>query len=241
MCNMKKYGFNSQNIKIINNENVGRVIAKSNNTYIIITNSSEVKAEISNNLTEYPVIGDFVNIETKNSINYISKIINRKNKLIRKGEWDANSDYVIAANIDIVFIMISLTNDFHTEKLKAYISIAENLNTETIVVLNKFKSDIPINIINEINDLTKDMKVIKSSDISKEKAKIKGCIHDGQTVIFIGPEHDKIKMINELFENVNLINQLSLLPDGGILIDTPEMRELGIENINILSKFADIL
>lgn len=241
MSNMKKYGFNSQNIKSLNNELIGRVIAKSNNIYNIITNSGEVNAEISDNLTDYPVIGDFVTIETQNGNNYIYSIINRKNKLIRKGEWDANSDSVIAANIDIVFIMISLANDFHIEKLKAYISIANKLNTETIIVLSKYKSDIPNNIINEINDLIKDMKVIKTPNISNEKAKIRSLIHEGQTVIFIGPEHDKINMINEIYGNINLINQLSLLPGGGIIIDTPEMRELGIENINILSKFADIL
>lgn len=247
MKDMERFGFDRQNIDVSENESIGRIISRSHDIYKAITNSGEINAEISKSLkfdaktlADYPVSGDFVKIKTINGFNFITQIINRKNQLMRKGEWDANSDYLIASNIDTIFIMLSLDNDFHTEKLKAYISIASNLNTETIVVLNNNNSDIPDNIIDEINDLTKDMNVITSSDISKEKSKIQSYIKEGQTVIFIGPEHDKAKMVNKLFENINLENQLTLLSGGGILINTPEMRELGIESFHIAEKFADI-
>ncbi|WP_313343569.1 GTPase RsgA [Sedimentibacter sp.] len=244
MNGMEKYGLDSKNINISNNQTIGRIISRNHNTYKAITESGEINAEISDSfkyklgtMSDYPVVGDFVIIETQKGFNYISKIINRKNQLVRKGEWYANSDYLIAANIDTIFILMSL--DSHIEKLKAYISISSNINVEIIVILNKYES-IPEKILDEVKDITKGMNVIISSDISKEKAKIKSFMHEGKTTVFLGPEHDKAKMVNKLFDNINLENQLTLLSGGCILINTPEMRELGIESFHITEKFADI-
>lgn len=246
MNSMEKYGIDSKNINISGNQTIGRIVSRSHDTYKAITETGEINTEISDSfkyevktMSDYPVVGDFVIIDIKKGFNYISEIINRKNQLMRKGKWDANSDDLIASNIDTIFVLMSLNNDFHTEKLKAYISISSNINAETIVILNKGDL-IPEKTLDEAKDVTKGMKVIISSDISKEKNKIKDFIHEGKTVVFLGTEHDKIKLINKLFDNINLENQLTLLPGGGILINTPEMRELGIEGFHITEKFADI-
>ena len=239
---MEKYGLDNNKVKVSDNQAIGRIISGNRDNYKAITQSGEITAEISdsfkykiNSMSDYPVVGDFVLIESKNGFYYISDILNRKNQLMKKGAWDANYDCLIAANIDIVFIL----TDSDTENLKAYMSISSNINAETIILFNRDNSTSEKKLDN-IMDITKGLKVIISSDISKEKNKISDLMHEGETVVFLGPEHYKAKIVSEMFDSINLENPLTLLPNGAVLINTPEMRELGIEGFNITKKFADI-
>lgn len=242
MNNIDKYGALSESINISHNQTAGRIISKLHNTYKVIINSGEINAEISDsfkykteNISDYPVVGDFVIVEEQKGFHYISGIIPRKNQLVKKGAWDANSDYPVAANIDTILILTNL----HTERLKAYINISSNINAETVIILIRDESATQ-KTPDEIKDITKGMNVIISSDILKDKNNITSFIHKGKTVVFLGPEHYKAKMVNKLFDDIGLENQLTLLPGGAILINTPEMRELGIESFHIEQKFADI-
>ncbi len=239
---MEKYGLDKNKVNVSDNQTTGRIISGNRDNYKAITQSGEITAEISdsfkykiNSMSDYPVVGDFVLIESKKGFYYINEILSRKNQLVKKGAWDANYDCPIAANIDTVFIL----TDSDTENLKAYMSISSNINAETIILFNRDNS-ISEKELDNIMDITKGLKVIISSDISKEKNKILSLIHEGQTVVFLGPEHYKAKIVSEMFDSINLENPLTLLPNEAVLINTPEMRELGIEGFNITKKFADI-
>ena len=249
---MKKYGFiKKYESNISDNQKVGRIIAGHNENYKVITELGIIEAEVSDNfkyeaktLNDYPVVGDFVVVEINQPTNN-STILNklkRKNELLRKGEWDVNYDHIVAANIDTIFICLSLNNDYNTEKLKAYISIARNSNLEPIILLTECDSFNNIDkILNEVREHTKGLDVIITSGMDSDKFKsVKNYIHEGKTIVFIGPEHDKTKMANKLLGELQFENDLILLPGGGVLINTPEMRELGIESENITKKFADI-
>lgn len=251
---MKKYGlikkyYNESNLP--DKQKIGRIISRESENYKVITELGVTAAEVSGKFkyeastpADYPVVGDFVaveiNQETANST--IQQILKRKNELIRRGEWDANCDYVVAANIDTIFICIKLDNDFNIEKLLAYISIASKINSEKIIVLTECDSFSNIdNVLNEVKEHSKGMDVIVTSGMDSDGCKsVKSYIQEGKTIAFIGPEHDKIKIVSKLLGDINLENDLVLLPGSGVLINTPEMRELGIESVNITKKFADI-
>lgn len=251
---MKRYGLAKKYYSEANlsgNQKIGRIILRENENYKVITEIGICWAEISDrfkyeikSLFDYPVIGDFVTVEINqdgyNSI--IHEILQRKNELIRKGEWEVNYDQVVAANIDTIFICLSLNNDFNIKKLKAYISIANKCKAEQILVLTEGDSFNNIdNILNDIQEYTKDMDVVVTSGMDSDGCKsVKSYIQEGKTIIFIGPEHDKLRIVNKLLRNICFENDLVLIPGGGVLINTPEMRELGIESEDILKKFVDI-
>lgn len=251
---MKKYGlvrkhYNESNLP--DKQKIGRIISKEAENYKIITELGVISAEVSDRFkyeartpSDYPVVGDFVAVEiNRHPVNStIQQILKRKNTLIRKGEWDVNHDHVVAANIDTIFICLKLNNDFNIEKLQAYISIASKINSEQVVVLTECDSFNNIDsVLTEVKEHAKGMDVIVTSDMDSDGCKsVKSYIQEGKTIAFIGPEHDKAKMVNKLLGDIHFGNDLVLLPDGGVLINTPEMRELGIESINITKKFADI-
>jgi ribosome biogenesis GTPase len=251
---IKKYGL----IKKIKNEHltdkqkVGRIISRNNENYRIITECGILAAEVSNklkyeakSLSDYPVVGDFVIVEIENNLynSTIIEISERKNSLIRKGEWDVNYDHIVASNIDTVFVCLSLNNDFNIQKLKAYISIALNCNAESVIILSECDSFSNIdNLLNEVRKYTSGMEVIITSDMDSDSYKsVKNFIKEGKTAVFIGPEHDKSKIVNKILGEVHFEDELVLIKGGGIIINTPEMRELGIESENITKKFVDTL
>lgn len=251
---MKKYGLTKKykNEFLADKQKVGRIISRDNENYKVITEYGILAAEVSNklkyeakSLSDYPVVGDFVTVENDNNQlnSTIIEISERKNYLIRKGEWDVNYDHIIAANIDTVFICLSLNNDFNIQKLKAYINIALNCKAETVIVLTECDSFTNIdNILKEVQEQTKEMEVIVTSDMDSDNYKsVKNFIKEGKTSVFIGPEHAKSKIVNKILGDIHFENQLVLINGGGIIINTPEMRELGIESENITKKFVDTL
>lgn len=251
---MKKYGltkkyYNESNL--LDNQTIGRIVSKEHEIFKAITEFGVIDAKFTSDfnyeakdLLEFPVVGDFVIIETnQNKINsIIQKILKRKNTLIRKREWSSNYDHVVAANIDTIFVCLSLNNNFNIKKLEAYISIASKSTAEKVVVLTECYSFTNIEyILNEISFVTKGMEVIVTSGMDSDGYKsLKNYIKEGNTVVFIGPEHDKVKTVTKLLGEIHFENDLLLLPRGGILINTPEMRELGIESSDITKKFANI-
>jgi len=154
-----------------------------------------------------------------------------------------NYDHIIASNIDTVFVCLSLNNHFNIQKLKAYISIALKCNTESVVILSECDSFSNIdNLLNEVREHTRGMEVIITSDMDSDSYKsVKNFIKEGKTAVFIGPEHDKSKIVNKILGDVHFEDELVLIKGGGIIINTPEMRELGIESENITKKFVDTL
>lgn len=247
---MKRYGFVKKYYGETNfsgNQKIGRVISRENENYKVITEIGIYYSQMSEkfkysakSLGDYPVIGDFVSVEiNKDNFNStIHEILKRKNELVRKGEWDENYDYVVAANIDTIFICLSLNNDFNIEKLQAYINVANKCTAEKILVLTECDSFNNIDdILNNTQKYTNDMDVVVTSSMDGDGCKsVKSYIQEGKTIIFIGPEHDKVRMVNKLLRDICFENDLVLIPGGGVLINTPEMRELGIENKNILKK-----
>lgn len=251
---MKKYGlvkkyYNDSNLSYT--QRIGRIISRKNENYKVITEIGIIEAEVSDNfkyqaktLSDYPVVGDFVilDINQDGFNSSILQILKRKNELMRKGEWDVNYDHIVASNIDTIFICLSLKNDFNTLKLQAYISIASKCKTESVLVLTDCDSfDNIDSILNNIKEYTNKMDVIITSDMDQDGFKsVKNYIHEGKTIVFIGPEHDKVRMVNKLLRDICFENDLILLPGGGVLINTPEMRELGIESENTTKKFAEL-
>lgn len=251
---IKKYGIiKKYNDKYLTDkQKVGRIISRDNENYKIVTECGILAAEVSNklkyeakSLSDYPVVGDFVTVEIDNNQfnSTIIEISERRNSLIRKGEWDVNYDHIVASNIDTVFICLSLNNDFNIQKLKAYISIALNCKAESVIILSECDSFSNIdNLLNEVSEHTSGMEVIVTSNMDSDGCKsVKSYIKEGKTAVFIGPEHDKSKIVNKILGDVHFENELVLIKGGGIIINTPEMRELGIESENITKKFVDTL
>ena len=78
--------------------------------------------------SEYPAVGDFVMADWNKSGGnaVIHHVLPRKSCFIRKAAGEKNEEQIVAANIDTVFLCMSLNNDFNLRRLERYVSIAWN-------------------------------------------------------------------------------------------------------------------
>lgn len=264
---MKDYGLSDRfiNESKLYSFTIGRIISQDKGMYRAVTENGEFKAQISGklrynavNISDYPAVGDFVMMDENDGNAIIHHILTRKSAFIRKAAGTSNNDQVVAANVDTVFICMSLNKDFNLRRLERYISIGWDSGAVPIVVLTK--SDLCENIediMNDLDDVALGLEIIITSSLKDDYANIKKYIKYGETVAFIGSSGvGKTTLINKLigeniFETKEIGNddrgrhtttkrELILLPESGIVIDTPGMRELGIESADFSKAFADI-
>jgi ribosome biogenesis GTPase len=245
------------------------VSAQYNNVYKAITENGEIAAEISGKLhysvkerSEYPTVGDFVMVDrTENAQGngIIHHILTRKSVFARKVAGSKEDIQIVASNIDTVFICMSLNNDFNLRILESYLAIAWDSGAIPIIVLTK--SDICLEIeerLNEISSVAIGVDVLVTTSTSDEGYQsLKRYLSDGKTVAFVGSSGvGKSTLINGLLgqkildtngirnddkgRHTTTRRELIMLPNLGVVIDTPGMRELGIISADLTKSFADI-
>lgn len=267
---MKNYGLNDRFINesnIYENLTVGRVTSQDKGLYKIITENGEKKAEISGkfrfnaaSMSDYPAVGDFVMVDENEDGNaIIHHFLSRKSVFIRKAAGTSHANQVVAANIDTVFICMALNNDFNLRRLERYIGVAWDSGATPVVILTK--SDICHNLehkLSQLEAMSLSVDIIVTSSLTEDGfEEVKKYISNGKTIAFIGSSGvGKTTLINKLagenlFETQETRNddkgrhtttkrELIILPTGGVVIDTPGMRELGIESADLSKAFADI-
>lgn len=235
---------------------VGRIISQEKGLYRLVSEDGEQLAEVSGKLrysassvSDLPAVGDFVLVNTfdTQSTAVIHAILPRKSIFVRKAAGTANTEQVVAANIDTVFICMSLNNDFNLRRLERYLSVAWNSGAVPIIVLTK--SDLCDNTAEklcEVETVAVGTDIVLTSGTEKDGfLTLLPYIKQGQTVAFIGSSGvGKSTLINRLLgedrlETNGLRNddkgrhtttrrELFLLKNGAMVIDTPGMRELGM-------------
>lgn len=247
--------------------NIGRITSQDKGLYKVVTENGEKRAQVSGkfrynatNLSDFPAVGDFVMVdENEEGNSIIHHVLTRKSVFIRKAAGTSNETQVVAANVDTVFICMSLNNDFNLRRLERYIGVAWDSGATPVVVLTK--SDLCNNldeIMSKLETVALSVDIIVTSSMAEDGfLSVNKYIEYGKTVAFIGSSGvGKTTLINKLagknlFETQEIRNddkgrhtttkrELIVLPNGGVVIDTPGMRELGIEGTDLSKTFADI-
>lgn len=258
-----------QESKIYKDLFIGRVSSQSKNLYKVITEKGEIVAEISGKyhysvkgISEYPAVGDFVMIDRTNNLQgngIIHHILSRKSVFAREMAGTKEDIQIVATNIDTVFICMSLNYDYNLRRLERYLSIAWDSGAVPVIVLTKSDlcKDIEIRL-NEISSIAIGVEVLVTTSTSDEGYQsLKRFLSSGKTVALIGSSGvGKSTLINCLLgQNILDTNgirnddkgrhtttrrELIMLPNLGVVIDTPGMRELGIISADLTKSFSDI-
>lgn len=248
---------------------LGRVSAQFGSIYRVMTTSSDITARISGKFRhsakstlDYPAVGDFVMIDRDDSSQgnaVIHQILARKSQFVRRAAGTSHEVQVIATNIDSVFICMSLDHDFNPRRLERYIAIAWDSGATPVLVLTKSDTCAHLNDrLAEIKTIALGVDVLVTSSVSQAGLEdILPYVTSGKTVAFMGSSGvGKSTLINRLIGDENIITrevgkrdkgrhttthrEMYLLPTGGAVIDTPGMRELGIDSADLTKTFSDI-
>jgi ribosome biogenesis GTPase len=237
---------------------VGRVTQEHRERYKVSTGDNEYEAEITGNIrftaasrADFPAVGDWVTIiiyDSDQSI--IHKILPRKSLLERQSVGKFGEKQIISANVDYAFIMQSIDNNFSINRLERYMTICYASGIEPVLVISKIDLSSEEEIQHALKELQKREKKVKyillSNLTRKGLDQILGFMEKGKTYCVVGSSGvGKSSLINNLLKR-NILKtteisrstnkgkhttghrELFVLENGGIIIDTPGMRELGI-------------
>lgn len=242
--------------------NIGRVISVNKNNWNVLFNNENVTATIrkKKNRDELPVVGDYVIINKDEYDNYtIEEIVNRKNTLKKLSidrtteKYKNGKEQILASNVDIVFIVTSLNNDFNIARLERLVLLGNKANSKIAFILTK--SDLC-----SIKDRENYRKIIEErfnypvfiiSSYNKEGIDdLKSVWKENETAVFIGSSGvGKSTLINTLLDNdeikINDIRHkddkgkhtttsrnLYILKDSRIVIDEPGIRSVASNDMS---------
>lgn len=271
--NLRKYGLDDrfeQEAAIYEGLFPARVSEQHRDLYKVIGEQGEVQAVVSGKLAysatdgmDFPAVGDWVMVDrTDGSAGnaVIHHILRRKSVFTRKAAGTSNAAQIVAANIDTVFICMSLNADFNLRRLERYLSIAWDSMATPVIVLTKADlcTDLQQRLV-EIASVSVGTEVITCSSMTEDGYQsVIPFIAEGKTIAFIGSSGvGKSTLVNRLIgkdllatkeirqddgrgRHATTHRQLLLLPNGGIVIDTPGMRELQLNSGNLSRAFEDI-
>lgn len=248
---------------------LARVSVQHKNSYKVFTENGEIQAEVSGKIdfnardsSDYPVVGDWVMVDRVDDSGgnaIIHHILRRKSAFERKAAGTSNQTQVVAANIDTVFICMSLNNNFNLRRLERYLAIAWDSMATPVILLTK--SDLCVDIstrLSQVHTVALGVDVLVTTSMEDDGyAAVNNYLGQGKTAAFIGSSGvGKSTLINRLMGEEILVTreireddrgkhttthrQLIALPGGGVVIDTPGMRELQLESADLTRSFADI-
>lgn len=237
---------------------IGRVVAEHKERYTVRTKKGELEAEITGNLRfsaagreDFPAVGDWVALTVFDpDFSVIHKVLPRYSMISRQAVGHRGEIQIIAANIDTAFIMQAVDRDFNLNRLERYLTICHASKVSPVILLTKTDLiDQPR--VDEITSAIKkrihDVPVIAvSNETQKGYGNLKALIEKGKTYCLLGSSGvGKSTMLNNLSgrsvmktaeisssanrgRHVTSHRELIVLDSGGILIDNPGMREVGI-------------
>jgi len=202
--NLEKIGFNKWVLDTVAPENIeqfdiARVVAVHKDSYTISNGEVEVLAELVGKIifsasspVDYPAVGDWVlaNFYDENTFAIIHEILPRKSLLKRKTPGKKVDFQLIAANIDVAFIVQSLNENFNLRRLERYLVMVNDGKIQPIVLLSK--SDLlDLHAIEEITDevhkIMPDLQVIPFSNEDETYLdNVKGIMQAGRTYCLLG-------------------------------------------------------
>lgn len=232
-----------------------RVAEETKKFYRVYAECGELLSEVSGKLLHQaasrqalPAVGDWVLVHARATEGRatIHRVLRRKSKFSRKVAGKTTAEQILAANVDTLFLVIALDRDFNLRRIERYLTLVWESGARPVILLNK------ADLCDEPQARALDVEVVASGVPVHLQSAINGeglealerYLRRGQTAALLGSSGvGKSTLINRLagreLQRVQEINvaadrgrhttssrQLILLPAGGVLIDTPGMREL---------------
>lgn len=252
---------------------IARVITEHKERYIVKNEVGDFEAELIGNLrftatdsSDFPAVGDWVAIsEYDTDKALIHHVFPRTSIIERQAIGKHGEKQIIATNIDVGFIVQAVNRDFNINRLERYLTICNASKVIPIIILTKIDMITDAELKSLLQDISTRIKTVEIIPISNETnigiETLKSQIEKGNTYCLLGSSGvGKSTLLNTISgkelmktgaisdsidrgKHVTTHRELIVLENGGIIIDNPGMREVGITDATdgLELTFEDIL
>lgn len=208
-----------------------------------------------------PVVGDWVMARgASDGQAVIERVLERRTKLSRIAPGVRTEEQVLAANVDIVFLVTSMTQEFNPRRIERYLMQIWESGARPAVIVNKADlAESQAFYLSQLEEIAPDV-LTTSAVIGSGIDRLRASIGARETAVFVGSSGvGKSSLINRLLgeeaQEVRAIREndargrhtttnreLLMLPDGGMIIDTPGLRQLQVlaDHASLTQTFADV-
>ncbi|MBV7262366.1 ribosome small subunit-dependent GTPase A [Photobacterium sp. WH24] len=235
-----------------------RVCALHRNRLDVFSEHGHLSIPVLPNMPELAV-GDWILLSGED---HFVRLLERFSRFWRKAAGSKIEEQLIASNVDTVFIVCSLNQDFNLSRIERYLALAHQSGVEPVIVLSKADCvDDPTLFVEQVRHIDNMLLVEYVNGLDRDSvAKLAPWCRTGKTVAFLGSSGaGKSTLVNTLLatetqqtasireedskgRHTTTARSLHLMQGGGLLLDTPGMRELQLADCSegLSTTFADI-
>lgn len=248
----------------------GRVLIGFNYLYRVFVDEGEIEAVLSGRVKHHatsrgdlPAVGDWVAVRQRpgEARGVIVGVLPRRSRFSRRMAGQVTDEQVVAANVDLVFVVMGLDTDFNLRRLERYLLLARESGADPVLLLTKpdlgdvaarlsdvrtVTGDLPVHVVSP--KFNQGIDHIASYLTAGRTGALLGSSGVGKTTIInrlIGADLRKTREVRETDSrgrHTTSHRELVVLPGGGLIIDTPGMRELQLWDVSeaVRETFDDI-
>jgi ribosome biogenesis GTPase len=239
-----------------------RVAVQHRGAYDLLSEQGELRASAANRLVReegLPAVGDWVGIDL--TTNLIEALLPRRTTIGRKEVWTAVREQILAANVDVAFLTQALPLDFNVRRLERYLAMAWESGAQPVVLLTK------IDLVEDVAYYLAEVEAVTFGSVpvlavsARTRVgvdELRGWLEPNKTAVLLGSSGvGKSTIVNTLVGEELLATQevreddqmgrhtttrreLILVPTGGVVLDTPGIRELQLWDADLEQTFGDI-
>ncbi len=248
-----------------------RVAVEHRNRYELYTEAGDAEAAVSGRLRhaaagrgDLPAVGDWVALERpeRGAVGKIVAVLPRAGVFVRKAAGREREDQIVAANVDVVFIVTSLNDEFNPRRLERYLALAWESGARPVIVLSKADLSpdaearrreveaaalaVPVHLTCATSGLG--LQSLLEHLVGHRTGALLGSSGVGKSTLinvlvgFARQATAEIRAGDGQGRHTTTRRELVRLPGGGLLIDTPGMRELQLADATagLLATFEDV-
>lgn len=232
-----------------------RVARQDRTGYLVVHEKGEAFARLPGHLRDTPpAVGDWVALDAREPAT-IRALLPRRGAIVREDPGERSREQVVAANVDVLFIVASADAPVNDRRIERYLVLAASAGARPVVVLNK------ADLADAVPPAREDVAThVTSATTGAGMDTLRALVPEGTTAAFVGPSGvGKSSLVNALLgaqaldtrevrasdhkgRHTTTARHLLPLPGGGVLLDTPGVRELGVwdAGAGVAAVFADV-